>query len=175
MAKLIAGVELFNLPALKKESMQAKNIGMDKAWQKIQHYCAYQERSHAETRDKLYKLGLYKQEVESLLTKLIEENYLNEERYAVVFAGGHFRTSQWGKVKIKYALNQKQVSAYCIKKALATIDEGEYEKCLEKLAKDKWDSLKMEKNIFTKKSKLHNYLMQKGYEGNIIRAIMNKL
>ena len=58
--------------------MFAKNIGTDKALQKIKHYCAYQERSHAETRDKLYSFGLYKQEVETLLSQLIEENYLNE-------------------------------------------------------------------------------------------------
>src|SRR6478736_3420107 len=98
--------------------MLQKNIGTEKAWQKIKHYCAYQERSHAETRDKLYGFGLYKHEVETLLTQLIEENYLNEERYAIAFAGGKFRMKQWGRVKIKYELKQKQVSEYNIKNAL---------------------------------------------------------
>ena len=54
--------------------MQLKNIGTEKAWQKIKHYCAYQERSHTDTRNKLYSFGLYKNEVEQLLSRLIEEN-----------------------------------------------------------------------------------------------------
>ncbi|MEX0635306.1 MAG: RecX family transcriptional regulator, partial [Ferruginibacter sp.] len=62
--------------------MRQLNIGIDKAWQKIKYYCGYQERSHTETRDKLYGFGLYKQEVEGLLSRLIEEDYLNEERFA---------------------------------------------------------------------------------------------
>ncbi len=152
--------------------MQVKNIGTEKAWQKIKHYCAYQERSHAETRDKLYGFGLYKHEVETLLSQLIEENYLNEERYAISFAGGKFRMKQWGRVKIKYELQQKKVSSYCIKKALEQIDEGDYEKCIEKLAKAKLTTLKSEKNIFIKKTKLRNYLLQKGYEGNLVGSII---
>ena len=156
-------------------NMQVKNIGTDKAWQKIKHYCAYQERSHAETRDKLYKFGLYKPEVETLLTQLIEENYLNEERYAIAFAGGHFRTKQWGRVKIKYALSQKKVSSYCIKKALSSIDEAEYKHCIEKLAVAKLATLKAEKNIFIKKTKLQNYLLQKGYEVSMVGAIVKDL
>ena len=155
--------------------MQVKNIGTEKAWQKIKHYCAYQERSHAETRDKLYKFGLYKPEVETLLTQLIEENYLNEERYAIAFAGGHFRSKQWGRVKIKYALSQKKVSAYCIKKALASIDEAEYEQCIQKMAAAKLVALQTEKNIFIKKTKLQNYLLQKGFESNLVVATANKL
>lgn len=153
--------------------MLAKNIGTEKAWQKIKHYCAYQERSHTETREKLYSFGLYKQEVEALLSRLIEENYLNEERYAIAFAGGKFRMKQWGRVKIKYELQQKRVSAYCIKKALAAIETPDYEACLQKLAKAKLAALKSEKNIFVKKTKLRNYLLQKGFEANLVMEIVN--
>ena len=155
--------------------MQVKNIGVEKAWQKIKHYCAYQERSHAETRDKLYGFGLYKDEVETLLAQLIEENYLNEERFAIAFAGGKFRVRQWGRIKIKYELQQKRVSPYCIKIALAAIDEEDYEVCLQKLAETKWAALKDEENIYAKKSRLQNYLIQKGYEGNLIGAIAKEL
>ncbi|HRD43896.1 MAG TPA: RecX family transcriptional regulator, partial [Ferruginibacter sp.] len=112
--------------------MYRLNIGKEKAWQKIKHYCAYQERSHKEVKEKLYGFGLYKAEVELLLTQLIEENYLNEERFATAFAGGKFRMKQWGRQKIKYELKQKQVSDYCIKKALAAIDGEQYEKILYK-------------------------------------------
>ena len=155
--------------------MLPKNIGTEKAWQKIKHYCAYQERSHAETREKLYSFGLYKHEVETLLTRLIEENYLNEERYAIPFAGDKFRMKQWGRVKIKYELQQNRVSAYCIKKAMAAIDEEDYQKTLQKLAAAKLATLKSEKNIFVKKTKLRNYLMQKGYEPAMIMEIVNRI
>ena len=155
--------------------MQVKNIGTEKAWQKIKHYCAYQERSHAETRDKLYGFGLYKQEVETLLCQLIEENYLNEERFAVAFAGGKFRMNHWGRIKIKYELQQKRVSTYCIKMALSQIDEADYEQCLHKLARTKWASFKSEASAIEKRSKLQGYLLQKGFESQLVSAIAQAL
>lgn len=154
--------------------MRQLNIGIDKAWQKIKYYCGYQERSHTETRDKLYGFGLYKQEVEGLLSRLIEEDYLNEERFAIAFAGGKFRMKQWGRVKIRYELQQKRVSAYCIKKALASIEEADYEKTLQKLANAKLLLLKNEKNIFVKKTKLKNYLLQKGFESNLLMGLIQQ-
>ncbi|RYY48222.1 MAG: RecX family transcriptional regulator [Chitinophagaceae bacterium] len=155
--------------------MFQKNIGTEKAWQKIKHYCAYQERSHVETKEKLYSFGLYKQEVEELLSRLIEENYLNEERYAIAFAGGKFRMKQWGRIKIKYELQQKRVSSYCVKKALSAIPESDYAITLRKLAESKLLTLKSERNIFIKRTKLRNYLLQKGFEPNLIMEIVQGL
>lgn len=155
--------------------MFSKNIGTEKALQKIKHYCAYQERSHAETREKLYGFGLYKHEVEQLLSQLIEEDYLNEERYAIAFAGGKFRMKQWGRVKIRYELQQKKISPYCIKKGLASIDEADYQACLAKLFREKLATLRSEKNIFTKKTKLRNYLLQKGFEPGLIMTQLTVL
>ncbi|MBC7867496.1 MAG: RecX family transcriptional regulator [Gloeobacteraceae cyanobacterium ES-bin-316] len=155
--------------------MISKNIGTEKAWQKIKHFCAYQERSHSETRDKLYSFGLYKNEVEDLLGQLIEENYLNEERFACQFAGGKFRIKKWGRVKIKYELQQKKVSAWCIKNALAQIDESDYEQCLQKLADAKLATLQSENNLYSKKSKLYSYLLQKGFESSLINEVVKEL
>ena len=107
-----------------------------------------------------------------MLSELISENYLNEERFAIQYAGGKFRIKQWGKVKIKYSLKQKQVSEYCIKKALAAIDERDYQKTLEKLFEQKLKTLKAEKNIFTKKRKLQDHLMQKGFETNLVSKLI---
>ena len=80
------------------------SLSPEKAFQKIKHYCAYQERNHYEVREKLYGMGLFKKEVETLITRLIEEDYLNEARYAIQFAGGHFRLKKWGKIKIRFEL-----------------------------------------------------------------------
>ena len=114
---------------------------------KIKQYCAYQERCHMEVREKLYSFGLHKNEVAEIISTLITENYLNEERFAIHFAGGKFRMKQWGKIKIKQALKQKQVSEYCIRKALKEIDNNEYRQTFFKLAQQKLKTLKQEKNI----------------------------
>jgi regulatory protein len=145
----------------------------EQALQKIKHYCGYQERCHSEVKEKLYSFGLWKKDVETIVSQLIEENYLNEERFAQMFAGGKFRMKQWGRVKIKYELKQKKVSEYCIKKGLEEIDEGDYMKTLEKLAGTKWQTLKSEKTVFAKKSKTMNYLLQKGYESNLISEVIS--
>ena len=78
-----------------------------------------------------------------------------------MYAGGKFRMLKWGKVKIKHALKQKQVSEYSIKKALKEIDENDYIKTLNKLAEQKLKTLKGERNIFIKKRKLQDFLLQK--------------
>ncbi len=151
---------------------EVKNIGAEKALQKIRHFCAYQERNHREVKEKLYSFGLYKTDVEALLSQMIEENYLNEERYAITFAGGKFRIKKWGKTKIKFELQQKKVSAYCIKKALSLIEEDEYKKTLNLLAQAKMKDLKSEKNIFIRKKKLQNYLVGKGYEFDLVNDVL---
>ena len=151
---------------------QAKSrLPREKALQKIKHYCGYQERCHAEVKEKLYGMGLWKKDVEEILSQLIEENYLNEERFAILFAGGKFRMKQWGKVKIQYELKQKKISEYCIKKAIREIDDDAYQQVLQKLASQKLSLLKGEKNIFIKKRKLQDYLLQKGYEVQLVNQI----
>ncbi len=152
--------------------MDKKYFTKEECLQKAKQYCAYQERCHSEVKEKLYSFGLHKNDVDELLSKLIEENYLNEERFAIQFAGGRFRIKQWGRVKIKYALKQKQVSDYCIKKSLSAIDESDYKKTLQKVFEQKLKTVKTEKNIFIKKRKVQDHLMQKGFEAELIRKLI---
>ena len=147
----------------------------EQALPKIKSYCAYQERCHAEVKEKLYSFGLYKKDVEQLISQLIEENYLNEERFAIQFAGGKFRMNHWGKVKIKYALRQKQVSDYSIKKALKQITDTDYIKTLQKLAEQKLKTIKTERNGLAKQKKVQDYLLQKGYEYTLVMDAVNNL
>src|SRR5215204_7733202 len=116
------------------------------AFQKIKHYCSYQERCHKEVKKKLYGFGLQKNDVETLIAQLIEENYLNEVRFAQLFAGGKFRMKQWGRGKIRHEMKQKKITEYCIQKGLKEINEEDYLKTLSKLASTKWKTLKSEKN-----------------------------
>ena len=151
------------------------NIGTEKALQKIRRYCAYQERSHREVKEKLYGFGLYKNQVDEILSLLIADNYCNEERYAQLFAGGKFRVKDWGRNRIAYALKQQQVSAYCIKKALASIEEDAYREKLNKLFRKKWTSLKTEGNQMVRKKKTRDYLIGKGYENGLIQELLSNI
>jgi len=144
----------------------------EQATQKLKHYCAYQERSHSEVKKKLYDLGVWKRDHDEILASLIEENYLNEERFAIAFARGKFRMKQWGKVKIRHELKEKQVGEYCIKRALKQIDEEAYLKTLRKLAAEKYKSLKAEQFLVRKKKTI-DFLLQKGYERDLILSALS--
>jgi regulatory protein len=155
--------------------LQKKRLTRDQAYQKIIHYCSYQERSHAEVREKLYSFSLYKTEVETLISRLIEEDYLNEERFAKMFAGGKFRMKHWGKVQIKYELKQRRVSEYNIMKGLKEIPEEDYVSAFRKLFEAKLKALQSEKNVPARKRKILDYLLRKGYERDMIMGKLNEI
>ncbi|ULQ55622.1 RecX family transcriptional regulator [Flavihumibacter rivuli] len=146
----------------------------EQALQKARHYCAYQERCHQEVKEKLYGYGLRKQETEQLIARLIEEDYLNEERYALAFAGGKSRIKNWGRGRISMELKQRQVSEYCIRKALASIPEEDYLTRLDKLAESKWESLAGEEDRMARLRKFQDYLLRKGYEWELVQKQINK-
>lgn len=154
--------------------MYKKQLTKEQALQKLKHYCGYQERCHSEVKEKLYSLGVWKKEQDEIIAALIEEKYLDEERFAIAFAGGRFRLKQWGRVKIKYELKQKQVSEYSIKKALKLIDEADYLKVLQKLATEKYAVLKDEQYLLRKK-KTMDYLLGKGFEMELVRGMIEKV
>jgi regulatory protein len=155
--------------------MLPEKLTPQQALPKLKKYCAYQERCHQEVLEKLYSYGVYKNDAQEIISQLIEEDYLNEERFALHYACGKFRMKQWGKMKIKYQLKQKNVSEYCIKKALLAIDKADYKKVLYKLADAKLVTLKSEKNIFIKKRKLQDFLLQRGFETELVREIVNDI
>ncbi len=148
--------------------IKKQNLTPLQAFEKAKQYCGYQERCHSEVKSKLYTYSLTTPEVEECISKLIEENYLNEERFSIAYAGGKFRMKHWGKVKIKYELKKKQVSEYCVKMALAQIEDEDYLKIFEKVFEESLAALKKEKNIFIKKKKLMDYVRQRGFEIDLI-------
>lgn len=150
-----------------------QNLTPQQALQKIKQYCAYQERSHFETKNKLFEFGLNAKEVDNIIATLIEENFLNEERFATLFAGGKFRIKHWGRVKIKYELQQHKVSTYNITKALKQIDEDEYLQSLEKLCTKYYEGLKGKK--IARNFKTKTYLQSKGFELNLINEVLKKI
>jgi regulatory protein len=151
-----------------------KNLTKEQALQKLKHYCAYQERCHSEVREKLFDLGIWKKDHDEIIATLIEENYLNEERFAIAYAGGKFRIKSWGKVRIRHALQQKQVSDYCIRKALQMIPSTDYEETAGRLVAEKYSDLKGEQYLIRKK-KTMDHLVAKGYEYELVNRLMNEM
>jgi regulatory protein len=143
------------------------------AFIKAQKYCAYQERSQQEVRDRIYSWGLHKGEVENIIAELITSGFLKEERFALAFAGGKFRAKGWGKIKIKLALKQKAVSETLIKQALKAIDERDYEKALRKIMAEKAKKT-TEKNPLKRNYKVAQYAISRGFEPELVWNIISQ-
>jgi regulatory protein len=141
----------------------------------ILRYCKYQERCHSEVSNKLGEIGIYGADREIQIALLIEEGVLNEERFARSFARGRFRLKHWGRVKIKQHLKLKRVSDYCIKKAMTEIDPEEYEQTIVKAGARKMHELRTEKNPLARKVKVTRYLLQKGYEQDLINDLLTEI
>lgn len=154
--------------------MLSKRITKEEAIQKIKHYCNYQERSHYEVKEKLFSYGLYKSVVDEILVLLIQEDYLNEERFAKKYVSGKFKMNDWGRIKIEQGLKQRQVSTYNIRTALKQINEEDYQNLLKKLALTKWKQLKGEQYL-RREAKTQNYLLQKGFEPTNVYSVMKEI
>jgi regulatory protein len=149
-------------------------LSQAQALEKIKNWCAYQERYHQETRNKLYDLGLHKEEVEECIAQLVSENFLNEERFATAFAGGKFRIKNWGKNKIKTELRLRKISDYSINKALKTINEDDYLNVLHKVVFKKW-RITNEKNEQKKIFKTMQYVISRGFESSLVNDCIKQL
>lgn len=143
------------------------------AKEKIQLFCAYQDRCHQEVVKKLQSWGLIPDAVDMLLSELIKQNFLNEERYARSFARGKFRIKKWGRLKIIQELRKKGVYSKCIDFALKEIDEQDYINTLKEVLQKK-SFFEKELNPYQRKVKLTKYLASKGYEYDLIRMIIDE-
>jgi regulatory protein len=155
--------------------MRDQNLTPQQALQKIKHFCAYQERCHSEVKERLYHYGLNTKETDNLISTLIEENYLDEERFAVQFAGGKFRIKHWGRSKIRYELKKRQISDYCIKKGIQSIDETEYEATLRRFLEKEIQTRRISKEQRIQIEKIKQSFILKGYEPELIKTILQDL
>jgi regulatory protein len=148
-----------------------KTFTLAESLTKIQKYCAYQERSHQEVRDKLYSYGLHQGDVEEILSTLITSGFLNEERFAKSFAGGKFRMKKWGRNKIENELKHKGISSRCIQTGLKEIDQRDYQKVLRQLITKKAQTVD-ETNLFKKRNKVASFVIGKGYEPELVWSVL---
>lgn len=146
---------------------------VSQALEKAMKYCAYQERCQMEVRDKLHSFQLTEDQREEVIYTLIQENFLNEERFAIAFTRGKFRMKGWGKKKIEFALKQKQISNYCIDKAIKEIDYAEYEKTLQSIIEKNWMKNKGIQN-YQRAAKTAQYAIGRGFESNLVWEQLKK-
>jgi regulatory protein len=153
-----------NLQHLPSKTTPSQALG------KIQKYCAYQERSHQEVRNKLESFNLSSDEVSEIISRLITDNFLNEERFAKAFAGGKFRVKKWGRNKIIHELESMGLTKKCIAFGLKEIDSADYDKTLRSLIKKKAEENEesSEHNLYAKRNKVARFAISKGYEPELV-------
>ena len=142
---------------------------------KLEALCAYQERCQYELQQKLYSWGIDREDSDRLISDLIQNNFLNEERFVSSFVSGKFRIKKWGRIKIKAELKQRHISSYSIQKGLSEIDPDDYWKSLLHLARKKLKDLYKAKDIWDKKVKLNRFLQSKGYESDLINDAIEEV
>ncbi len=146
------------------------------ALSKAMRFCALQERCHSEVREKLYGWGVYGLAAEQILAELISQGFLNEERFACAFASGKFRIKGWGRKRIEHALRARQVSDYCIRRALQELPEDEYQTTLHNLLCHKYEELVGKTSTGAeRRGALFRFAAQRGYETDLIWNAIRQL
>jgi len=151
-----------------------KTYTVQEATKKLERYCAYQERSHQEVRQKLMDMHMIPEAIDVITIHLLEHNFLNEERFAKAYVSGKFKIKKWGKSRLTYQLKQKGVSKVNINQALTEIENGEYIEVFNDLAEKKVLQIK-ETNKLKKKRKFVDYFLRLGWESHLVYEKANEL
>ena len=144
------------------------------AIQKLEHYCAYQDRCHEGVSQKLRSMKMDQDEIDQIIVQLIADNFLNEERFACSYARGKHRIKHWGKIRIVNELKFRKISQYNINLALKEITTEEYEATFHNLAEQNWESIR-ESNPLKKRKKFCDYVLRKGFESNLVYEKVKEL
>lgn len=155
-------------------TMQNKVFTVDEIKRKLEQYCVYQDRCHKEVEQKMREYNLIPEAKEMILLSLLQDNFLNEERFAKSFTRGKFRIKHWGKQRIVRELKFRDISSYNIKTALKEIDEQEYLKTIYSITEKRNEAIS-EPNIYKRKRKLIDFLMRKGYENELIYKTVDEV
>ncbi len=151
-----------------------KTYSFDEAQKILENYCAYQERCHKDVRNKLKNMRMIPEVIDKIIVHLIDQNYLNEQRFAYAFVSGKFRIKKWGKKRLINELKQREISKYNINEALSQIEEDDYLNTLDALAKKRLSQIK-ETNVYKRKKKLADYLLYRGWESHLVYQKTNEL
>ena len=147
---------------------------VEEAKRKLEQYCGYQERCHQDVQKKLESMHMIPQAIDLIIVHLMDNNFLNEERFAKAFVRGKFRIKKWGNYRITQALKQKGITKNLITSALKEISSTDYLATFHELAEKKATTIK-ETNPQKKKKKLADYLLYRGWESHLVYDKVNEL
>ncbi|MEG9327729.1 regulatory protein RecX [Salinimicrobium catena] len=157
-----------------KADSSGKSYTLKEATVKLMQYCAYRDRSQKEVEDKLLEMRMIPEAREQIIIKLMQEDFLNEERFARSFVRGKFRIKKWGRIRIRQELKLREISSPIIKLAMTEINEDDYRETLIELAEKKLKLLR-EPNKLKRRKKLSDHLLQKGYEAGLVFDLTSSL
>ncbi|MGB0375843.1 MAG: regulatory protein RecX [Flavobacteriaceae bacterium] len=153
--------------------MNSKSFTYKEALAKLEHYCAYQERCHQEVTRKLQTMGMIPEVRDMIISQLIQNNYLNETRFAQAYARGKFRIKRWGRLRITRELKNRRISDWNIQKALTEIPEQDYQQQLEALVEEFWN--KNEKHPYwNRKQKVLQAMQYRGWEMDLVQQVLSR-
>ena len=156
-----------------KKNTNSGYINYEDAKLKLEKFCIYQDRCHYDVEKKLKSLHVDEDTYNQILINLIQDNFLNEERFVFSFVRGKFNQKKWGKNKIKFELKKRAIHDSLITKALNQIDPEDYFNTLKDLFLKK-QLLTKETNPFLKNKKVISYLINRGYEYTLIKEVMEQ-
>lgn len=151
-----------------------KSHTVAEAMLKLEHFCSYQERCHDEVVAKLRALSMIPEAIDMIIVHLLDQNFLNEERFARSFARGKHRIKYWGRIRIVNELKQRHITQYNIKAGLSEISDDEYASTFDALSERHWNSLR-ESNTLKKRKKFCDFMLRKGYESDLIYSKVKAL
>lgn len=153
--------------------MEKKSYTFEEIKQKMLNYCVYQDRCHYEVEQKMRDFLLIPEAKDEILLYLIQERYLDEERFVRSYIRGKFYMKHWGRYKIQLNLKQKQISEKLISRCWDEIDDNDYKKTIRSFIEKQQDNIK-ETNTFKKKNKIIKFLISKGFEYEVILDVMHE-
>ena len=153
-----------------------KTYSLEELKTRLERYCTYQERCHQEVKNKLLQLGAYRETSDAVISHLIQHDYLNDTRFAMLYVRGKFSIKKWGKKRIVSELKFREITTYNIDKGLKQISEKDYQHTFDTLAQKRWEDLKKKKeSIEKRKKKWVQYLQYRGWENDLIFGALRKL
>lgn len=150
-------------------------LSLDEILTKARRYCAYQERCTKQLSDKLNDWNVPEDKHENVISQMEREGFIDDSRFAQIFARGKFKTRKWGRIRIKMELQARKIAGEAIQDALYAIDDDEYLQVLKDLLEIKLKGLKKETNDYIKKNKAAQTLLRKGYEGDLVWDVLRDL
>jgi len=149
----------------------AKDFSFEELLHKSASYCSVSERCVSDVDEKLQKWKASDADRTKIIDRLIEKDFINEQRYAEAFVRDKFRFNKWGKMKISFALKTKGIDRHTIADALNQIDESEYEEMLASILKTKLKGLKYT-DEYEKQGKLFRFAQGRGFEYGVIERVL---